>query len=287
MTVDRILLTNDDGIDAVGLRAMHDALADEYEVTVVAPTEDRSSIGRAASHEVNVADHELGYAVAGTPVDCVIAGLGTLVPDADAVVAGCNKGANLGGYVLGRSGTVSAAVEATFFDVPAIAASMYVPGGDDWWRRDLGRSRFAHATQATRFLVDHAIGGGVFDRVEYLNINAPIADDGREMVASGGETGDNRSHDVDDIGDDNDADTDRAPMRVTRPSPWYGMDAERNGADEIVFRDRIWDRMRDDDVPDPVGTDRRAVLDGEVSVSPLSAPHAAVDHDALDELVTA
>ena len=287
MARDRILLTNDDGIDAVGLRAMFDALTDEYEVTVVAPTEDRSSIGRAASHEVDVTDHELGYAVSGTPVDCVIAGLGTLVPDADAVVAGCNKGANLGGYVLGRSGTVSAAVEATFFDVPAIAASMYVPGGDDWWKRDLGPGRFAHATRATRFLVDHAVGAGVFDSVEYLNVNAPIAEDETEPEAA--DVGDD-GHDTDsDHGTDIDhgTDSDHAPMRVTRPSTWYGMDAERNGAGEVAFHDRIWDRIRDGDVPDPVGTDRRAVLDGEVSVSPLSAPHASTDHDALDELVDA
>ena len=286
MALDRILLTNDDGIDAVGLRAMYDALADEYEVTVVAPTEDRSSIGRAASHEVDVSDHELGYAVTGTPVDCVIAGLGTLVPEADVVVAGCNEGANLGEYVLGRSGTVSAAVEATFFDVPAIATSMYVPGGEDWWRRELEPDRFAHATRATRFLVDHAIGADVFDHVEYLNVNAPIAESD-EVRAS-----DEDEQDASSAEGDGEAAADgggggHAPMRVTQPSTWYGMDAERNGAGEVVFHDRIWDRMSEGDVPDSVGTDRRAVLDGEVSVSPLSAPHTATNHDALEELVGA
>ncbi|WP_418283071.1 5'/3'-nucleotidase SurE [Halorubrum sp. DTA98] len=255
MNVDRILLTNDDGVDAVGLRAMYEALSDEYEVTVVAPTADRSSIGRALSHEVDVAEHELGYAVEGTPVDCVIAGLGTLVPDADAVVAGCNKGANLGEYVLGRSGTVSAAVEATFFDVPAIATSLYVPGGDDWWARELDPGRFDHATSATRFLVDHGIDAGVFDRAEYLNVNAPPAD---------GE---------------------QASMRATRPSTWYGMGAERNGDGEVVFHDPIWDRMTPEDVPDPVGTDRRAVVDGEVSVSALTAPHSVASDAALGGLV--
>ena len=154
MSVDRILLTNDDGIDAVGLRAMRDALSADYDVVAVAPTADQSSTGRTLSEGVSVSDHELGYAVDGTPVDCVVAGLGELVPDADLVVAGCNEGANLGAYTLGRSGTVSAAVEAAFFDVPAVATSMYVPGDEDWWKRELEPTEFANATRATAFLVD-------------------------------------------------------------------------------------------------------------------------------------
>jgi 5'-nucleotidase len=255
MSVDRILLTNDDGVDAAGVRALYDALADEYAVTVVAPAEDQSSVGRLLSDDVAVEDHELGYVVDGTPVDCVVAGLDELVPEADAVVAGCNEGANLGAYTLGRSGTVSAAVEAAFFDVPAVATSMYVPGGDDWWKREFEGADFSHAARATRFLLDEAVEAGVFDRVDYLNVNAPIAD------------------------------ADRAPLRVTTPSTWYGMRAERNGNGRVGFSDPIWGRMNEDDVPDPVGTDRRAVVDGEVSVSPLSVPHTAEPDAGLDELI--
>ena len=257
MSVDRILLTNDDGIDAAGLRALYDALSGEYDVTVVAPADDQSSVGRLLSTDVAVDDHGLGYVVDGTPVDCVVAGLDELVPDADYVVAGCNEGANLGAYTLGRSGTVSAAVEASFFDVPAVATSMYVPGGDDWWKREFEGPDFAHAARATRFLLDKAGDAGVFDRADYLNINAPIADD------------------------------DRAPLRVTTPSTWYGIRAERNGDGRVGFSDPIWGRMNEDDVPDPVGTDRRAVVDGEVSVSPLSVPHTAEPDGGLDELVEA
>ena len=258
MSVKQILLTNDDGIDAVGLRALYDALADDYDVVAVAPTEDRSSIGRVLSDGVEVADHELGYAVDGTPVDCVVAGLDELVPDADLVVAGCNKGANLGAYTLGRSGTVSAAVEAAFFDVPAVAASMYVPGGNDWWKRELDPETFSNAARATRFLVDKAGDAGVFDRADYLNINAPIADNGE---------------------------ADPAPMRVTTPSTWYGLEATRNGDGSVAFSDPIWGRMTESDVPDPIGTDRRAVVDGEVSVSPLSVPHTSEPDAGLDELI--
>jgi len=257
MSVERVLLTNDDGIDAAGLRALYDSLAADYDVVAVAPTGDRSSVGRALSEDVDVADHELGYAVDGTPVDCVVAGLDALVPDADVVVAGCNEGANLGAYTLGRSGTVSAAVEAAFFDVPAVATSMYVPGGDDWWKRELKPAEFAHAASATRYLVAEATATGAFDRVDYLNVNAPIAD---------GE------HDG------------PAPMRVTSPSPWYGMEAAHDGNGRVRFSDPIWGKMDAGDVPDPVGTDRRAVVDGEVSVSPLSVPHAAEPDAGIDEL---
>jgi 5'-nucleotidase len=262
MSVERVLLTNDDGIDAAGLRALYDGLSADYDVVAVAPIGDRSSAGRALSDGVDIVDHELGYAVDGTPVDCVVAGLDALVPDADVVVAGCNEGANLGAYTLGRSGTVSAAVEAAFFDVPAVATSMYVPGGEDWWKRDLEPAEFANATRATRYLVAEATASGAFDRADYLNVNAPIADRDGEFDAP-------------------------APMRVTAPSTWYGMEAAHDGNGRVSFSDPIWGKMNEGDVPDSVGTDRRAVIDGEVSVSPLSVPHAAEPDAGIDELAAA
>ena len=278
MSVERILLTNDDGIDAVGLRAVYDALAADYDVVAVAPTGDRSSIGRAISADVAVADHELGYAVDGTPVDCVVTGLDELVPDADLVIAGCNEGANLGAYTLGRSGTVSAVVEGAFFGVPGIASSMYVPGGDDWRQRELSTASFAHAVRATRFLVEEAAPAGLFERADYLNVNAPMAvpaedDGGHEATADGGAAADTA--------------VDPAPMRVTTPSEWYGMEATSDGNGGVSITDPIWGRMTPSEVPDSVGTDRRAVVDGEVSVSPLSVPHAAEPDVGLDELAAA
>jgi 5'-nucleotidase len=250
-----ILLTNDDGIGSHGLRAVYETLRDVGDVTVVAPADDQSAVGRSLSHEVTVHEHDLGYSVEGTPSDCVVAGLEALVPETDLVVAGCNRGANLGAYVLGRSGTVSAAVEATFFDVPAIAVSMYVPVAEDtaYSDTDVDREGYAEAAQATRFLADHAGDAGVFDHADYLNVNAPVAEWGPcEMV-------------------------------VTHPSEVYLMTADREGED-VVLRDRIWERMKTGDIPDPEGTDRRAVVDGKVSVSPLTAPHTTRHHDALDGL---
>jgi len=250
----RVMLTNDDGIDSVGFRALYDALSNVAEVVAVAPAEDQSAVGRTMSASVEVDDHDLGYAIQGTPADCTVAGLSTLCPDVDLVVAGCNKGANLGAYVLGRSGTISAAVEATFFDVPAIATSLYVPGGEGEWRQAANDpADYRDACRATRYLVTHGHGAGVFEQADYLNVNAPLPGD------------------------------DPAEMEITRPSRRYEMNAERDG-DSVHLEDPVWAQMRSGDVPDPGGTDRRAIFEGRVSVSPLTAPHTTEHHEALDAL---
>jgi 5'-nucleotidase len=252
----QVLLTNDDGIDSVGFRALYDALSEFAEVTAVAPNGDQSAVGRAMSREVAVTEHELGYAIHGTPADCVVVGLQVLCPDVDMVVAGCNRGANLGAYVLGRSGTVSAAVEAAFFDVPAIAVSLYVPGADGEWQEKANDPLdYRNATATTTYLVDHALGAGVFEQAEYLNVNAPIHHAG----------------------------DDPAPLEITEPSTLYDMRAERDGG-HISLTDNVWARMRDGDIPDPEGTDRRAIVEGRVSISPLTAPHSTQHHEALDAL---
>ena len=255
----RFLLTNDDGIDSPGFRALYDELSALGEVVAVAPADDQSAVGRTLSGRVEVREHDLGYAVRGTPADCVVAGLGSVCPDVDMVVAGCNKGANIGAYVLGRSGTVSAAVEAAFFDVPAIAVSLYVPdgAGSDWREKASEPSDYREAAAAARHLADHAADAGVFEEAEYLNVNAPWS-------GGDGATG----------------------MEVTRPSTLYDMTAERDG-DHVDLVDRTWERMAAGDIPDPVGTDRRAVVEGRVSVSPLTEPHTTRHHGALDELAEA
>ncbi|WP_254528441.1 5'/3'-nucleotidase SurE [Natrinema gelatinilyticum] len=249
-----ILLTNDDGIGSTGIRALYDALSEYANVTVVAPAGDRSASGRSLSHEVEVDDHELGYAVYGTPADCVVAGLAELGPFPDLVVAGCNRGANLGEYVLGRSGTISAAVEAAFFDVPSIATSLYVPVDDTPFTAvDVTADDYTEATRVTTYLADRALEAGVFDHAAYLNVNVPLPD------------------------------SEPAPIEITRPSKRYDMDAERDGG-HVSLHDRVWDDMDPDSIPDPVGTDRRAIVEGRISVSPLTAPHSTNHHEALDSL---
>jgi 5'-nucleotidase len=253
-----ILLTNDDGIDSAGFRTLYEGLADVGSVTAVAPATDKSAIGRAISGDVTVHEHERGYAIEGTPADCVVAGIEALVPDVDMVIAGINRGANLGAYVLGRSGTVSAAVEATFFGVPAMAVSTYIPAREDVAFRNVAvdSATYDEAVRAARFLVENAPEAGVFEQCDYLNVNAPAPEDGP------------------------------APMAVTFPSEVYQMSATRDGG-AIQLHDRIWERMAEGEIPDPEGSDRRAVVDGEVSVSPLTAPHTTEHHEALDGLVAA
>jgi 5'-nucleotidase len=250
-----ILLTNDDGIDSPGFRALCEELSAVGSVQAVAPATDQSAVGRAMSTAATVDEHELGYELSGTPADCVVAGLESLVPEADLVVSGCNQGANLGAYVLGRSGTVSAAVEAAFFDVPAIAVSQYVDVGADvtFADHELSRADYAAAVDATRHLVEHAVDAGVFEQCDFVNVNAPAV----EKPVAG--------------------------MRVTEPSRVYDMTAEHgDGSVELV--DRIWARMASGDLCEREGTDRRAVLEGYVSVSPLTAPYSTEHHEALDDV---
>lgn len=251
-----VLLTNDDGIDAVGIRAMYEALVDVADVTVIAPAEDQSAVGRQLSSRVDLREHDLGYAVEGTPTDCVVVAVGAFELDFDLVVAGCNRGANLGEYVLGRSGTVSAAVEAAFFDMPAIAASVYFPAGDVTYEEfNPTVEDFAEATKATKYLLERGFEVGIFDHVDYLNLNAPLP-----------------PH------------ADSGAMEITRPSHVYEMDADRLDDGGISITDRIWELLAQDEIPDPPGTDRRAVVEGRISVSPLTAPHSSLDHDALYRL---
>lgn len=249
-----ILLTNDDGIESTGFHTLYEELTEIGDVTAVAPAEDQSAVGRALSRSVTVQEHELGYVIEGTPSDCVIAGLSSLVPEADIVIAGCNQGANLGSAVLGRSGTVSAAVEAAFFDVPAIAVSMYIPVEDyTSGVSDVPAHQYAEATRATSYLAEHALDGDIFEEADYLNVNAPITD-----RASGA-------------------------MVITRPSHVYCMDSTRDG-DTIELENPIWEKMSEGDIPDPEGTDRHAIMNNDVSVSPLTAPHTTERHELLDTL---
>ncbi|MBU1230124.1 MAG: 5'/3'-nucleotidase SurE [Proteobacteria bacterium] len=127
----RILLTNDDGIQAVGLRAMHKALvAAGHDVQVVAPITEQSAVGHAITLSAPLRVKEFreagffGLGVSGTPADCVKLAISTLVtPPPDVVVSGINAGANVGVDIM-YSGTVSAATEGALMGFPALAVSM-------------------------------------------------------------------------------------------------------------------------------------------------------------------
>lgn len=127
----KILLTNDDGIYAKGIEVLHKHLSKDNEVIVVAPETEQSAVG----HAITLTDPLLvksvkrngiffGYAVKGTPADCVKLAINELVEQQpDLVVSGINLGANVGINVI-YSGTVSAATEGAILGVPSIAISI-------------------------------------------------------------------------------------------------------------------------------------------------------------------
>jgi 5'-nucleotidase len=129
----RVLLTNDDGIDAEGLQRLRRALLETpgIDLQVIAPDGNRSAIGRGittrralAVERIDFGDGTCGYATDGTPVDCVrLAGLGLVEGwEPELIVSGINHGANLGDDVT-YSGTVAAAMEGLVLGLPAIAVS--------------------------------------------------------------------------------------------------------------------------------------------------------------------
>jgi len=123
----KLLLTNDDGIDAPGLAALIEALLPCGEVIVVAPLGAHSGCGHRVTTHGPVRVQQRGrnrFAIDGTPADCTRIGLTQLCPDAEWVVAGINAGGNLGWDVY-PSGTVAAAREAAFLGKPALAVSHY------------------------------------------------------------------------------------------------------------------------------------------------------------------
>ena len=143
----KVLLTNDDGIEATGLRVMREALLEVpgMELAVIAPDSNRSATARSITtreplwvDEVDFEDGGIGYATDGTPVDCVrFAALGLVEFEPELIVSGINHGANLGDDIT-YSGTVAAALEGVVLGIPAIAASQQAYRGklDSWVSRE-------------------------------------------------------------------------------------------------------------------------------------------------------
>jgi 5'-nucleotidase len=163
----RVLVSNDDGVDALGIRILAERLQALGEVTVVAPDRDRSGASNSLTLDqpVRVTRMDNGYfRVAGTPTDCVhLALAGMLDVEPDIVVSGINNSANLGDDVI-YSGTVSAAMEGRFLGLPAIAVSLA--------SRDHRGEHFESAAQAVlmltrRLLVDPLPADTI------LNVNVP------------------------------------------------------------------------------------------------------------------
>jgi 5'-nucleotidase len=136
----RVLLTNDDGIHAIGLETMRRALraVPGIDLSVIAPDGNRSAQARSITtrrplwvDEVEFSDGSTGYATDGTPVDCVrFAALGLIGEELpELIVSGINQGSNLGDDIT-YSGTVAAALEGIVLGIPALAASQQATRGE-------------------------------------------------------------------------------------------------------------------------------------------------------------
>jgi 5'-nucleotidase len=164
-----ILLTNDDGIYADGLTALHREVSRVAETTVVAPATEKSGVAHAVTFFRPVSVEKItlngseAYAVDGTPVDCIkIAVKGMHAPKPDLVLSGINAGGNVGIDVI-YSGTVSAALEAAIMGIPAVAVSLATVRSPDFSYA----AKFA-AELAAILLEDRLLPPGVF-----LNVNVP------------------------------------------------------------------------------------------------------------------
>ena len=162
----KLLLSNDDGIDAPGLQALLAAARDFGEAVVVAPATPQSGMSHAITWESGVHLEARGaarFAVHGTPADCARLGLLRVAPDAKWVLSGINQGGNLGAGVI-HVGTVAVVREAVLHGWPGIAFSHYLRRGlaPDWERA----SRFAALVLPTLFT--RPIEPGLF-----YNVNLP------------------------------------------------------------------------------------------------------------------
>jgi 5'-nucleotidase len=164
-----VLLTNDDGISAPGLQALYQILSENGEVAVVAPDQEKSAVGHGITlnHPIRVTelplvDGKTGYAVSGTPADCVkLAFLEILDKKPDIVISGINRGANLG-VNINYSGTAAAAREAALYRTIAIAASVQGQRGGD----------FHGAARYIRHLSLETLKNGL-PPMTFLNVNFP------------------------------------------------------------------------------------------------------------------
>ncbi len=160
----KILLSNDDGVHAEGIRVLAEALSDLADITIVAPDRNRSGASNSLTLEQPLRVNELSagnYSVQGTPTDCVHFALNELMKDdlPDLVLSGINHGANLGDDVL-YSGTVAAAMEGHFLGVQSIAFSL------------VGNAHFTTAAHIARHLVEQHLASPIPTN-RLLNVNIP------------------------------------------------------------------------------------------------------------------
>jgi 5'-nucleotidase len=165
----RILLSNDDGVLAPGIRSLYQELSPNYETTVIAPLEERSTTGHSISLDKPLRLEKLEpniYGCSGFPGDCVLMGVGHVMKNnrPEVVVSGINRGANLG-QDLYYSGTIAAAREAAFHNIPSIAVSLVFNAVNE-----------EHRYQSAAIFINWCLESGLHltcPALNLININVP------------------------------------------------------------------------------------------------------------------
>jgi 5'-nucleotidase len=246
----KVLLTNDDGINAQGLQTLRRALlrVPDIELVVIAPDGNRSAMARSITtmrplwvEEIPFDDGTIGYATDGTPVDCVrLANLGLVKGfQAELIVSGINHGSNLGDDIT-YSGTVAAALEGVILGLPAIAVSQQ----SDAREMDFRLSETFGFEEGARFVarVVEEIDDVPLPAGTLLNVNCPAGDATGVQVT-------------------------RLGKRIYRDELTL-TDSENDGA-AAGPRRRYWVYGRDHGFHDEPGTDLAAVAAGDIAVTPL------------------
>jgi len=258
----RILITNDDGINAHGLQVLEEIateLAGEQgEVWTVAPAFEQSGVGHCISytHPMMVSRMaERRYATEGSPADCVLVGLHDVMKDAppDLVLSGVNRGNNSAENAL-YSGTLGGALEAALQGLPAVALSQYL-GPDNIRAADPFEAARVHGADVLRRILSHGAEDGADYRTFY-NVNFPPVP--------------------------------AAAVKGTRAAPQGLRQGTSFGVEPTTSpsgRRFLWIKGGDQRAATAQGTDAQVNLAGYISVTPMRADLTA--HDALASLEAA
>ena len=255
----RILITNDDGINAPGLKVL-DAIARELagpagEVWTVAPAFEQSGVGHCISYTHPMMVSEMGprrFAAEGSPADCVLAGLHDVMKGAvpDLVLSGVNRGNNSAENAL-YSGTLGGAMEAALQGIPAVALSQYY-GPDNIRAEDPFEAARQHGVAVLRRLLEADPAEQSGYRLFY-NVNFPPVP--------------------------------AAAVKGVRVGPQGIREGTRFSVDPHLSpsgRRFLWIKGGDQRAPTAPGSDAAVNLQGYVSVTPMRADLTAADH--LDQL---